>query len=78
MSSAMQRPLWNSWIIGSLLLLAGLLSGCGVVRLAYGEGPVLAYWWLDAYADFNDLLTPRVRTALGEWFSWHGASQLPD
>ena len=70
--------MWNSWIIGSLLLLAGLLSGCGVVRLAYAQGPDLAYWWLDAYADFNDLQTPRVRNVLGEWFRWHRASQLPD
>jgi hypothetical protein len=78
MSSAMQRPLWNSWIIGSLLVLAGLLSGCGAVRFAYGQGPDLAYWWLDAYADFNDLQTPRVRNVIGDWFHWHRASQLPD
>ena len=65
-------------IIGSLLLLASLLSGCGAVRFAYGQGPDLAYWWLDGYADFNDEQTPRAREALSEWFRWHRATQLPD
>lgn len=65
-------------IIGSLLVLASLLSGCGAVRFAYGQGPDLAYWWLDGYADFNDEQTPRARDALSEWFRWHRATQLPD
>jgi len=78
MSSAMQSPSWKSLIIGSLLVLASLLSGCGAVRFAYGQGPDLAYWWLDGYADFNDEQTPRARDALSEWFRWHRATQLPD
>jgi len=78
MSSAMQSPFWKSLIIGWLLVCASLLSGCGAVRFAYGQGPDLAYWWLDGYADFNDHQTPRVRDALSDWFRWHRASQLPD
>ncbi|GAB4566409.1 MAG: hypothetical protein IV105_06085 [Rhizobacter sp.] len=74
----MQIPSWKSLIIGSLLVLASLLSGCGAVRFAYGQGPDLAYWWLDGYADFNDEQTPRARDALSEWFRWHRATQLPD
>jgi hypothetical protein len=78
MSSAMQRPLWKSVIIGSLLALAALLSGCGAMRFAYGQGPELGYWWLDGYADFNELQTPRAREAVEGWFRWHRATQLPD
>jgi Family of unknown function (DUF6279) len=78
MSSAMQCPSWKSLIIGSLLVLASLLSGCGAVRFAYGQGPDLSYWWLDGYADFNDQQTPRARDALSAWFRWHRATQLPD
>ncbi len=65
-------------IIGSVLVLASLLSGCGAVRFAYGQGPDLAYWWLDGYADFNEEQTPRARDELSEWFRWHRATQLPD
>ena len=57
---------------------ASLLCGCGAVRFAYGQGPELAYWWLDGYADFNDEQTPRARDALSAWFRWHRATQLPD
>ncbi|MBX3621490.1 MAG: hypothetical protein KF891_16080 [Rhizobacter sp.] len=65
-------------IIVLWLAVAPLLSGCTAVRLVYGQGPDLAYWWLDAYADFNDMQTPRVRNVLDEWFLWHRATQLDD
>jgi hypothetical protein len=74
----MHSPLWKSVIIGSLLCAATLLSGCGAMRLAYGQGPELAYWWFDGYADFNDEQTPRAREAIEGWFRWHRATQLPD
>jgi hypothetical protein len=83
MSSAMQRrPLLRhslkSLIIVSCLALATLVSGCTAVRFAYGQGAELGYWWLDAYADFSDEQSPRVRGALDEWFRWHRATQLDD
>jgi hypothetical protein len=65
-------------IIGGLLAAATLLSGCGAVRFAYGQGPELAYWWLDGYADFNEAQTPRAREAIEGWLRWHRATQLPD
>ncbi len=74
----MQFPSWKSLIIVSLLALGTLLSGCGALRFAYGQGPDLGYWWLDGYADFNDEQTPRARDALSAWFRWHRATQLPD
>jgi hypothetical protein len=78
MSSAMQRPFLKLLIIGWLVALTTLLSGCGAVRFAYGQGPDLAYWWLDGYADFNDLQTPRLRNAIEAWFRWHRSTQLSD
>lgn len=59
------------------MLLSSLL-GCSTVRLTYGQGPTLAYWWLDGYADISDAQAPRVREALGDWFAWHRATQLPE
>ena len=66
---------WRSWII---LVLTTALSGCSAVRLTYDQGPLLAYWWLDNYADFTTDQTPRVKGALADWFSWHRATQLTD
>ena len=66
---------WSRWIIGALL---PLVVACSAVRLSYNQGPVLAYWWLDGYADFNAEQSPGVKAALEDWFAWHRASQLPD
>ncbi len=61
-----------------IALLLTLLSGCSAVRLAYNQAPELSYWWLDSYFDFSDEQTPRVRSALGQWFDWHRRTQVPD
>ena len=66
---------WSRWIIGALL---PLVVACSAVRLSYNQGPVLAYWWLDGYADFSAEQSPGVKVALEDWFAWHRASQLPD
>jgi hypothetical protein len=68
----------RSAIIAVLCVLATLLGGCSMLRLGYGQAPDLAYWWLDAYADFNDVQTPRVRSELAQWFQWNRSAQLPD
>ena len=64
-------------IIGLLLVAAALMSGCSSVRLAYGSGPQLAWWWLDGYVDFSTEQTPRVKQGLAALFDWHRSSQLP-
>ncbi len=66
---------WKRWII--LALLPALFS-CSAMRLTYDQGPLLAYWWLDNYADFTSEQTPRVKRTLADWFSWHRATQLAD
>ena len=65
----------DRWIIATLLV---LLSGCSALRLTYGQGPLLAYWWMDRYLDFSSEQAPVVRNALAEWFAWHRQAQLPD
>ena len=68
----------RSLIIAVVCTWMALLSGCSMVRLGYNQAPDLAYWWLDAYVDFNDTQTPRVRDALSQWFAWNRRTQLPD
>ncbi len=78
MSNAMKVPVsnrWKSWII---VMLLPLLGACSALRVSYGQGPTLAYWWLDSQVGFNNEQAPRVRTALADWFAWHRSSQLPD
>ena len=78
MSNAMKVPVFKrcrGWIIG---LLVPLVVGCSAVRVTYGQGPLLAYWWLDNQVDFTSEQAPRVRAALADWFGWHRATQLPD
>lgn len=75
-------PRWvrfRSGIIAVALVLAAvLLGGCSAIRLGYAQAPELAYWWFDAYADFDDDQSVRVRRSLAQWFGWHRRSQLPD
>ena len=66
------------WIIATLLVPLLLLSGCSALRLTYGQGPLLAYWWMDRYLDFTVEQAPVVRGALADWFAWHRRTQLPD
>lgn len=61
-----------------LVLLATLLSGCSALRLAYGQAPDLAYWWLDGYADFDETQAEQVRAEVSAFFEWQRTSQLPD
>jgi Family of unknown function (DUF6279) len=65
-------------IIGFTLSALGLLAGCSMLRVTYGQGPQLAHWWLDNYVGFNDEQNARVKEALTRWFAWHRATQLDD
>ncbi len=73
------RGVVSRWrIIAALVLLAVGLTGCSAVRFGYNQAPELVYWWLDGYADFDDPQSRRVREMLGQWFTWHRRTQLPD
>jgi hypothetical protein len=65
------------WIIGVALAVL-LLSGCGsILRVSYGQGPTLAYWWLDGYLDLDGEQSVRLRDDLDRWFEWHRRVELP-
>jgi len=62
-----------------MLALSVLFSGCSVaLKIGYNQGPSLAFRGLDAYVEFDDAQSLRVRNALDEWFGWHRRTQLPD
>ena len=44
----------------ALVLAVTLLTGCSSVRLAYNNGPLAAWWWLDGYVDFSREQAPAV------------------
>lgn len=65
-------------IIGAALAALLLLTGCAsLLRVTYGQGPTLAYWWIDGYLDLNSEQTPRLREALDRWFDWHRRVEVP-
>ncbi len=78
MSNAMKVPVINRWRGWIIVMLLPLIVGCSAVRVTYGQGPLLAYWWLDSQVAFSAEQAPRVRAALADWFAWHRATQLPD
>ena len=65
--------------MGVLLLVLTLgMGGCSAIRLAYANGPHLAWWWVDGYLDFSREQAVGVRKAIDRWFDWHRPSQLPE
>ncbi len=66
---------WKAWII---VVLLPWLAACSTLRLGYSQGPAIGYWWLDAQLDLESGQRAAVQDALGRWFEWHRASQLPE
>ncbi len=64
---------WKLLIIGSALVLA---AGCSALRVAYSNGPTLAWWQLDGWVDADREQAPAVRAAIERWFAWHRGTQL--
>ena len=66
-------------IIGVLLiaLMALWLAGCSAVQFGYQQAPVVGYWWLDSYLDFNEAQSQTVRQELASLQAWHRQSELP-
>jgi hypothetical protein len=66
-------------IIGWLLTVVALtlLQACSAIKLAYNNAPEFGYWWLDAYGDFNETQSPKVRAELARLLLWHRTEELP-
>jgi hypothetical protein len=65
-----------SRIIG-VLAACMVLAGCSAIKLGYSNLPQVSYWWLDAYLDFTEDQSPRVRDALAQLHLWHRQQELP-
>ncbi len=63
-------------IIGTLLV-AVMLVGCGLTRVAYNNAATVAYWWLDGYFDFDAAQSEAVRGDLDRAVAWHRQEELP-
>ncbi len=61
-----------------VICLLFLLASCSMVRLSYSQGPHLARWWLDRYANFNHEQEALVKEATHQWFEWHRETQLSE
>ncbi|AOW15835.1 hypothetical protein LPB072_19685 [Hydrogenophaga crassostreae] len=61
---------------GTFVLLTAL-GGCSAVRLAYGQAPSLAYWWIDDFVDLTDGQSTVLRQDIDAFFAWHRAQELP-
>lgn len=76
-TSIISRP--PGWLRALLaVLLLGALCGCTSVRLVYGNGQQLSWWWIDGYVDFSSEQAPAAKAAIDRLFDWHRATQLPD
>lgn len=62
----------------AVLALTLLVGGCSALRLAYGQGNWLTYWWLDRHVSFDANQAPRVRAAIDQWFDWHRREGVAD
>lgn len=60
------------------LTLASLLAGCSALRIGYGNGETVAYWWLNGYVDIDQAQRSWVRQRIDDWFAWHRRNELPD
>lgn len=63
--------------LAAMLALAGLISACSAVKMAYNQAHELAYLQLDGYFDFSDAQTSRVKEELVKVQRWHRSTQLP-
>ena len=73
------RPIISGRMFSRVLLIGtlALLQACSAIKLAYNNAPEFGFWWLDAYADFNDTQAPAVRTELARLLQWHRNEELP-
>ncbi len=75
------RHLVKSWSRIIRLLLAAsvlaLLGGCSAIKLAYNNLPDLGYWWVDGYADLNEVQSLQLRADLASLHAWHRKNELP-
>ena len=65
------------WKLPVLALLAAVLLGGCVVRIAYGQLDWLTRWYVDSYFDLNADQERLARELIGRSLAWHRATELP-
>ena len=60
-----------------MLALVLLLQACSAMKLVYNSAPDVMYWWLDAYVDFDEAQSLRLRGDLAQYQQWHRRNELP-
>lgn len=68
---------WRNVLFLWAVVALTLLQACSAIKLAYNNAPEFGYWWLDAYGDFNDVQSPKVRAELSRLLLWHRTEELP-
>lgn len=64
--------------LAALLVAAALtLAGCSALTIVYNRGPLLTWWWIDSYLEVDRAQGLRLRAAIGDWFDWHRAQEIP-
>lgn len=63
--------------LAGLLTMTLLLTSCSTLKIAYNQSPELAYWYFDAYADFDGAQSLQLKTDLARLHTWHRQTQMP-
>jgi hypothetical protein len=67
----------SRWRLPLLALLASLLLGGCVVRVAYGQLEWLTRWSVESYLDLDDSQERMLREIIGRNLAWHRVTELP-
>lgn len=78
-----QRPLGRRWTrlcahLCLSCLLSGLVSGCGIIKMAYEDGETFTLLWASRYVSLDRDQEALARARLTTWLHWHRTTQLPD
>lgn len=74
------RATWLSWrqvrLLGTGMLAVVLLGGC-VIRVAYNQLDWLALWYMEDYFELDASQEQLARDMIGRTLGWHRETQLP-
>ena len=59
------------------MFLALTLAACSTNRLAFNHAPMLVYYWLDSYFDFDGPQSLAIKDSLQSLQAWHRQQELP-
>ena len=74
MAQIIAARFWRTLALAGTVL---ALAGCSALQLGYNQAPSLIYWWVDGYADLDDVQSARVRQDIDRWLAWHRQTELP-